>query len=106
MLGIIAAHRAHTQEAWAGKNPVYHTGRVLGYLTLKLARAVSIGLQVKCSVSAMTRCGGSLIPPRFLHVSVSDAVERSALAAIVESEFLTTEYVREILEFRPWLMEL
>jgi len=106
ILGIIAPHRAHTQEAWAGKNPVYHTGRVLSYLTFKLARAVSTRLQVKCSVSAMTRCGGSLIPPRFLSVSVSDSVARNSLESIVESEFLEADYVEGILSFRPWLMEL
>lgn len=63
-------------------------------------------LDVKCSVSAMTRCGGSLIPPRFLSISVSDAVERNALESIVESEFLAANYVEESLAFRPWLMEL
>ncbi len=106
ILGIIASERTHTQESWAGKNPVYHTGRVLGYLTFKLARAVSTQLQVKCSVSALTRCGGSLIPPRFLSISVSDVVERTALESIVESEFLRADYVAEILAFRPWLLAL
>ncbi|OGJ09078.1 hypothetical protein A2456_00320 [Candidatus Nomurabacteria bacterium RIFOXYC2_FULL_36_19] len=106
ILGIIASERTHTQESWAGKNPVYHTGRVLGYLTFKLARAISTQLQVKCSVSALTRCGGSLIPPRFLSVSVSDAVDRNTLESIVESEFLVANYVEEILAFRPWLTEL
>lgn len=106
ILGIIASERTHTQESWAGKNPVYHTGRVLGYLTLKLARAVSTRLKLKCSVSAITRCGGSVIPPHFLSISASDVVERNALESIVESEFLVADYVEEILAFRPWLIEL
>lgn len=104
--GVISCYRPHTQEAWAGKNPVYHTGRVLGYLAFKLARAISMQLQVKCSVAAMTQCGGSIIPPYFLGVSVDRPVGRTELEPIVESQFLATNYVREILAFRPWLTEL
>jgi len=36
-LGVISTFRPHSMEAPAGKNPVYHTGRVLGYLTQRLA---------------------------------------------------------------------
>lgn len=104
--GIISSHRVHTQESWAGKNPVYHTGRVLGFLTSKLARAISTKLNVKCSVSAMTRCGDSLIPPRFLGVSVDREVNQRDLEQIVDSELISSNYLREILSFRPWLMEL
>ncbi len=106
IMGIISSHRTHTQESWAGKNPVYHTGRVLGYLTAKLARAISARLRVKCSVSTMTQCGGSLIPPEFLGVSVDSTVDQHDIESIVESEFLSSSYVEEILAFRPWLMEL
>jgi len=104
--GIISSHRTHTQESWAGKNPVYHTGRVLGYLTSKLARAISTRLGVKCSVSAMTRCGDSLIPPRFLGISVDREVHLGDIEPIVDSEILSADYLREILSFRPWLAEL
>ena len=106
ILGIIAAQRPHTAESWAGKNPIYHTGRVLGYLTAKLARAISVKLDVKCAVSAMTRCGDSLIPPRFLGISMDREVSRTALEQVVESDFLSANYVDEILDFRPWFMEL
>ncbi len=104
--GIISSHRVHTQESWAGKNPVYHTGRVLGYLTSKLAHAVSARLNVKCSVSAMTRCGDSLIPPRFLGVSVDQDVNPKDLEPIIESELLSVNYLQEILSFRPWIERL
>lgn len=106
ILGISSSHRLHTQESWAGKNPVYHTGRVFGYLTAKVARAISTRLQVRCSVSAMTRCGDSLIPPRFLGVSVDREVNRTDLESIVEFELLSANYVEEILSFRPWLGEI
>lgn len=104
--GIISSHRVHTQESWAGKNPVYHTGRVFGYLTAKLARAISMQLGVKCAVSVVTRCGDSLIPPRFLGVSVDRPVSQSEVEGIVGSDLLAADYIQEILMFRPWLMEL
>jgi len=104
--GIISSHRVNTQESWAGKNPVYHTGRVLGYLTLKLAHAISTRLNIKCSVSAMTQCGDLLIPPRFLNISVDQEVSLKDIELIVESDFLSVDYLQEILSFRPWLLEL
>lgn len=110
ILGIISSNRTHTKESWAGKNPVYHTGRVLGYLTLKLARAVSETLHAKCSVAALTLNGSTLIPPAFLHISVDRSIDRLAVEAIVESDFLATKlsgrYIEEILCFRPWMLEL
>lgn len=106
ILGIISNHRTHTQESWAGKNPVYHTGRVLGYLTLHLARAINAILGVRCEVAAMTQCAGSLLPPAFLHISTDQAVDRTALEEIIEKDFLSVDYVKAILSFRPWLLEL
>lgn len=104
--GIISSHRIHTQESWAGKNPVYHTGRVLGYLTQKLARVISTELGVKCTVSSMTRAGDSLIPPRFLGVSTDKQVDLKAVEKIVEENLLEVDYLKEILSFRPWMMKL
>jgi S-adenosylmethionine synthetase len=104
--GVISSHRVHTQESWAGKNPVYHTGRVLGYLTLKLARSIGNELNVKCSVSAMTKCGDSLIPPRFLGISTDKVVSTKEVQKIVEKDFISANYLQEILSFRPWFLSL
>ncbi len=104
--GVISSHRVHTQESWAGKNPVYHTGRVLGYLTLKLARSIGVNLGVRCSVSAMTKCGDTLIPPRFLGISTNKTVDIKDVQEIVEKDFISADYLQEILSFRPWLTNL
>lgn len=104
--GVISSHRIHTQESWAGKNPVYHTGRVLGYLTLKLARSIGNELKVKCSVSAMTKCGDSLIPPRFLGISTNKTINTKEVQEIVERDFISVNYLQEILSFRPWFLNL
>ncbi|PIQ91690.1 MAG: hypothetical protein COV70_02450 [Parcubacteria group bacterium CG11_big_fil_rev_8_21_14_0_20_39_22] len=106
ILGIIAPNRCGTQESWAGKNPVYHTGRVWGYLTAKLAQSISTRLNVKCSVSAITQCGDSLIPPKVLHISSEEHIGHNELEEVVKSELLSADYVNEILNFRPWSYEL
>lgn len=104
--GIISTNRIHTIESWAGKNPVYHTGRVYGYMTAKLARAISEQFLVKCTVTAVTRCGDSLFPPYQLIVSTNRAVDDVELGRFVEQIMFETDYVKEILSFRPWINQL
>lgn len=104
--GVISTHRIHTLESWAGKNPVYHTGRVYGYMTAKLARSISVQFFVKCSVTAVTRCGDSLFPPYQLMVSTNVPVDRNELERFVDKLMEETNYVEEILSFRPWINQL
>jgi len=105
--GIISSHSVHTQESWAGKNPVYHTGRVMGYLTAKLARVISKALNVKCTVSVMTKCGDLLFPPHMIDVAVDcKSLNTIKIQSLIDEHILSANYVEEILSFRPWLMKL
>ncbi|MBY0472869.1 hypothetical protein K2Q00_01105 [Patescibacteria group bacterium] len=104
--GVISSHRVHTLESWAGKNPVYHTGRVMGYLVSKLSKSIAIELNVRCTVSALTRCGDTLLPPAMLHVATSNDVDPVEVERLVEKDMLSADYVQEILNFRPWMLEL
>ena len=104
--GVISTNRIHTLESWAGKNPVYHTGRVYGYMTAKLARKISEQFSVKCTVTAVTRCGDSLFPPYQLMVSTNTLVDIHELEQSVERLMEETNYVEEILSFRPWINQL
>ncbi len=104
--GIISTHRIHTLESWAGKNPVYHTGRVYGYMTAKLARYISERFAVKCTVTAVTRCGDSLFPPYQLMVSTDRVIDDIELRRFIEELISETDYVQEILSFRPWINQL
>ena len=104
--GVISTHRIHTLESWAGKNPVYHTGRVYGYMTAKLARSISDRFSVKCTVTAVTRCGDSLFPPYQLMVSTDVSVDNIELEHFVDKLMAETDYVEEILSFRPWINQL
>jgi len=104
--GVISTHRIHTLESWAGKNPVYHTGRVYGYMTSKLARKISEHFLVKCTVTTITRCGDSLFPPYQLMVSTDVSVSTTAVKQFVEDLIEGTDYIEEILSFKPWINQL
>lgn len=104
--GVISTHRMHTLESWAGKNPVYHTGRVYGFMTAKLARSISERFSVKCTVTVVTRCGDTLFPPYQLMVSTNAAVDILELERFVDDLMEKTDYVEEILSFRPWINQL
>lgn len=104
--GVISTHRIHTLESWAGKNPVYHSGRVYGYMTAKLARSISDRFSVKCTVTAVTRCGDSLFPPYQLVVSTNVPVDSNELEHFVDKLIAETDYVEELLSFRPWINQL
>lgn len=94
--GIIPIFRSHSVEAWAGKNPVYHTGRVLGFLTMNLAKAIFNKLGVKCTVIAMTKNSHSLLPPYMLSVEVDQDISSDDIRAIVEDDFLQVNYLNHL----------
>lgn len=98
--GIISIFRPHSVEAWAGKNPVYHTGRVLGFLTMNLAQAINRELKVKCTVTAMTKNNHSLVPPYLLSVETDARVELSRINEIVDANFMSVNYLQRLLSER------
>lgn len=104
--GVISTHRIHTSESWAGKNPVYHTGRVYGYMSAKLARKVSEQFMVKCTVTVITRCGDLLFPPYRMMISTNTSVDTNDLGRFIVELMENTDYVGEVLSFRPWINQL
>lgn len=98
--GIIPVFRSHSVEAWAGKNPIYHTGRVLGFLTMNLAKAIFAKLGVKCTVIGMTKNGGSLLPPFLLSIETDRDVAYSEIEGIVNEDFLQVDYLNRLFSER------
>ncbi len=98
--GLISSFRPHSMEAPSGKNPMYHTGRVLNFLVMNLARALYDELGVKNTVLAMTKNGGSLIPPFLLSVSTNKAVARGDVQRVVKKYFLDVDYLGRLLAER------
>lgn len=98
--GVISISRPHSVEAWAGKNPVYHTGRVLSFLTMNLAKAINTELGVKCTVLAMTKNSHSLIPPYLLSIETNGLTPKDRVEEIVQRQFLDFDYLGTILRER------
>lgn len=96
--GVISIMRPHSMEAAFGKNPVYHTGRVHGFLTYHLAKAIFEILGVSCSVYALTKNGQDLIPPDSLIIQLSRKVLRTDVEKVVLEHFLHVDYLRLLLE--------
>lgn len=95
--GVISVFRTHSAEAPCGKNPVYHTGRVYGFLVRKLAMLIHKNFGFPCTVIAITQNGGTLIPPHLLSVSLPVKISRGKLQKIIEENLLHSNYLSEIL---------
>ena len=96
--GIISMSRPHIMEAPFGKNPVYHSGRVLSCLTSNLADAITKKLGAKCTVIAMTRNHFSLVPPSRLIIKLDKKIDRKDILAVIKKDFLGVDYILEILK--------
>ena len=96
--GIISICRPHSMEAFSGKNPVYHTGRVLGYLTEKLAKAIYEETGCACNVTSMTKNGWSLLPPYLLSIMVDKRVDKKMIVAIIGKNYINCNYLEEVIE--------
>ncbi len=95
--GVIPIFRPSSMEAWPGKNPVYHTGRVMSYLVKNLSEKIFEEFGVKCSILAMTETGGSLVPPHLLQISLNNYVLKDDIEKIVNDHFLNIDYLTEML---------
>ncbi|MFA5184265.1 MAG: methionine adenosyltransferase [Patescibacteria group bacterium] len=98
--GLISIFRPHSVEAPSGKNPVYHTGRVLNYLTMKLSKAIYDQLGTKNTVLAVTKNGGSLVPPYLLSIDTDQIIDEMVVKEIVQKNFMEVDYLNELLNQR------
>ena len=95
--GVISVGRLHSMESPYGKNPKYHTGRVLGYLTTVLAKKIWEELGVRCTVLAMSKNSQTLIPPGILSVSLEENVGKGEVQRLVTEHILEADYLSGIL---------
>lgn len=99
-LGFIPTFRPHSMEAPAGKNPRYHTGRVLSFLGNRLAKAIYDETGVRNQILLLTKNTFSLVPPYVINIDLESAVPENVIEGIVERELNTVNYTVEILQHR------
>ncbi len=97
--GIIPVLRAHSMEAPYGKNPRYHSGRVLSYLCNKLSRKIYKELNVKNSIYVVTKNKDELLPPYLMYIKTSGKVDASKVKEIIKENIIDCDYLDEILHF-------
>lgn len=98
--GVISCFRPHSMEAPAGKNPVYHTGRVMGFLTARLAKSIYDNLHTQCTVIIVTKNGHSLIPPSTVSIQTKKVIAEDQVIALINECFDREKYLRWILSER------
>lgn len=97
--GLISTFRPHSMEAAFGKNPVYHSGKVYGFMTRELAKSISEQFDCHCTVYSLCRNGEKLIPPTKLYVQTNNKkIDRIELKSFIDNWFKTTDYVNEIVK--------
>lgn len=95
--GIIPVLRSHSMEASFGKNPRYHSGRVLSYLCDKLSKKIYEELGVKNSIYAVTKNKNDLLPPYLMYIQTSDKVEKEDVEKMIKKYMTDCDYLDEIL---------
>lgn len=97
--GIISIFRPHTMEAPFGKNPKYHTGKVLGFLAQKLSDEIYKNTGAKNTVVFLTKNEQDLLPPFLTELSVSQDVDKKQIEEIFNS-VMKADYLKEILKIK------
>jgi len=98
--GLISIFRPHSVEAPSGKNPIYHTGRVLNFLVMNLSQAIYKEFAAKNTVLAATKNGGSLVPPYLLSISTDKKISQKDIERVIKKYFLEIDYLARLLSER------
>ncbi len=85
--GLISSSREHTVEAPCGKNPRYHTGRIVNFLANNAMTRISNELGIKCTLYSLTRNRGSITRPFLFYLSVNDLDKKEECIKIINEEF-------------------
>lgn len=96
--GIIPVLRAHSMEAPFGKNPRYHSGRVLSYLCDKLSKKIYEELKIKNSIYVVTKNKDELLPPYFMYIQTSEEIDKDKIENLINNYMINCDYLSEILK--------
>lgn len=97
--GLISIFRPSSVEAPFGKNPFYHTGRVLAYVLNKISSRIYSETNIKNTIIGITKNQQSLLPPSELFVYVNKKTSKSKIKNIIQEE-MKKDYLSEILKIK------
>lgn len=96
--GLIPTMRAKSNEAYFGKNPVYHVGRVLGLLTQRIANRIYHETGSGNSVYTLAVHSDDLLPPTNVCVNLQDISVKEQVEQIIKEEFSPETYINKIID--------
>lgn len=97
--GLISIFRPSSVEAPFGKNPFYHTGRVLAYVLNKISSRIYCEVKIKNTVIGITKNQQSLMPPLELFIYTEKKINRQLITDIIQEE-MQKDYLPEILKIK------
>jgi len=95
--------RPSTVEAACGKNPVYHAGKVYGYLTRELARQIAEEFDCEINLMVTVRNGDPLYDPHSVVVNSSKGLNQHKVAKLIRKSLEERNWTKEILDKQPFL---
>lgn len=96
-LGIISSSRPYTMEAAAGKNPVYHVGKVLGVVADEMAKELATKLKGDFEVWFVAQNGDPLFEPNAVMVNHSLDAGDDKINAIVAGVLAKRDWTNNII---------
>lgn len=82
--GLITPMRPMSMEGAAGKNPVYHIGKVYHVMASLIAQRLYQELGVKNEVFLLSQSGRDLIDPWIVHVNIEQACNKGEVQEIIK----------------------
>ena len=101
--GVISSVRPYSMEASNGKNPVYHVGKVFGYVVDVLSKKIAETFSCECQLAVATRMGDPLFDPYQVFVWVSEDISKNDIFTLIDTELATRQWTHEILTKKPFL---
>lgn len=83
--GLITPMRPMSMEGAAGKNPVYHIGKVYHVMASIIAQTLYQKLGIKNEVFLVSQSGRDLLDPWIVHVNVDQAIDKEEAQKIITS---------------------
>jgi S-adenosylmethionine synthetase len=95
--GLISVMRPKGNEAYWGKNPVYHVGRVQMYLTREYSRELYKATGIPNTIYTVGVHSTDLIPPHTMRVHTKEKIDTKFLQELAQKVFSKETYLTSII---------
>jgi S-adenosylmethionine synthetase len=101
--GVISCMRPSSTDAFCGKNPSFHVGKVYSYFSNKIAEAISKEFKCECTVILSTQNKRVLTQPQKIIVQTTKKCRQDKISQIVEKELAKKDWIEKIVKDKYFL---